>query len=149
VQVVEIIFSISLRLSTSSFKDAGPLSRSDFRGILNRHVVGPFILVPSGRVSAVVPFRQPQGFRQQPIQRRAIEELAGEYYGEDPARCADADRRICVAQHQVGAPPWRAITLLVIARSAVLRGRDCWLTIRPQPISSGDGRLIIGTCTTG
>jgi len=42
-----------------------------------------------------------------------------------------------------------AITVLVIARSAVLRDRDCWLTTRPLPISSGDGRLTIGTCTTG
>jgi transposase len=44
---------------------------------------------------------------------------------------------------------YRAITGLVIARSPVLRDRDRWLTIRPLQISSGDGRLTIGTCTTG
>ena len=44
---------------------------------------------------------------------------------------------------------YRAITALVLARSAVRRDRYGWLTFHPRQVSSADGRLTIGTCTTG
>lgn len=44
---------------------------------------------------------------------------------------------------------YAAIAGLVGALFARREGHDRWLTARPLPIASGDGRLLIGTCTPG